>query len=312
MTAETIDNAELRRIAKELEDKNAALQHEHGELQALVKKLEDFQNQLLQSEKMASIGLLAAGVAHEINNPIAYVFSNLGSLEKYLSEMFTLIAMYEAQEDKMVCLGDELEKIRTFKQQVDFGFIKQDTLSLLAESREGLNRVKKIILDLKDFSRAGQDEKWEQANLHNGLESTLNVVWNELKYKCEVKKEFGEIPFITCLPQQLNQVFMNLLVNAAQAIETRGVITVRTGTEGDRVWVEVEDTGKGIAPEHLGKVFDPFFTTKPVGKGTGLGLSVSYSIIEKHHGKMEVRSEVGKGTTFRVTLPVEQPGQPAA
>lgn len=297
----------LLAVTTQLESKNNQLMREHNELQALVNKLEGFQSQLLQSEKMASVGQLAAGVAHEINNPIAYVYSNLGTLDKYLGEIFALIEKYTSQEDRMTCLGEELEKIHSYREEIDFDFLREDTLSLLRESREGLDRVKKIILDLKDFSRAGQDDKWEQANLHTGLESTLNVVWNELKYKCEIKKEFSDIPFITCLPQQLNQVFMNLMVNAAHAIETRGVITLRTGTEGNHVWVEVEDTGRGIPPENLPKIFDPFFTTTPVGKGTGLGLSVSYSIVEKHHGRIEVSSEVGKGSTFRVTLPIEQP-----
>lgn len=300
-------NDALRRIASELESKNAELQREHHELQALVQKLESFQNQLLQSEKMASIGLLAAGVAHEINNPIAYVYSNLGTLERYLEELFRLVEMYRAQEDNMVCLGDELEKIRAFSAQMDYDYVKDDTLSLLSESREGLNRVKKIIHDLKDFSHVGQEDTWELADLHAGLDSTLNVVWNELKYKCEVKKEYGELPLVNCLPQQLNQVFMNLLVNAAQAIEERGVITLRSGHCDGEVWIEVQDTGKGIDQDGLNKIFDPFFTTKPVGKGTGLGLSVSFSIIEKHHGRIEVESAVGKGTTFRVWLPVEQP-----
>jgi len=300
-------NDALRRIASELESKNAELQREHQELQALVQKLESFQNQLLQSEKMASIGLLAAGVAHEINNPIAYVYSNMGTLERYLEELFRLVEMYRAQEDNMTCLGDELEKIRAFSAQMDYDYVKDDTLSLLSESREGLNRVKKIILDLKDFSRVGQEDTWELADLHAGLDSTLNVVWNELKYKCEVKKEYGELPLVNCLPQQLNQVFMNLLVNAAQAIEERGVITLRSGHRDGAVWIEVQDTGKGIDQDNLNKIFDPFFTTKPVGKGTGLGLSVSFSIIEKHHGRIEVESTVGKGTTFRVWLPVEQP-----
>ncbi len=297
---------EERKATLRLEEKNRQLHREHAEQQQLIKKLEGFQNQLLQSEKMASIGLLAAGVAHEINNPIAYVFSNMGTLEKYLAEIFSLTDMYESQESRMVCLGEELDKIREFKTQIDFGYIKDDSRSLLIESREGLNRVKKIILDLKDFSRAGLDEKWELADLHAGLDSTLNIVWNELKYKCEVKKEYGTLPMVTCLPRQLNQVFMNLLVNAAHAIETRGIVTLRSGRDNDHVWVEVEDTGKGIPSENLSRIFDPFFTTKPVGKGTGLGLSVSYNIIEKHHGTIEVKSEVGKGTIFRVTLPIEQ------
>jgi signal transduction histidine kinase len=175
----------------------------------------------------------------------------------------------------------------------------------MGESREGITRVKKIVQNLKDFSHAGSDDDWQWSNLHQGLDSTLSIVWNEIKYKAEVKKEYGEIPDVECLPSQLNQVFMNLLVNAAHAIEDKGIITIRTGTQDDGVWVEVSDSGNGIAPEHLNRIFEPFFTTKPVGKGTGLGLSVSYSIIQTHHGNINVASKVGEGTTFRIWLPVQ-------
>ncbi|MDH4284272.1 MAG: ATP-binding protein, partial [Gallionellaceae bacterium] len=162
---------------------------------------------------------------------------------------------------------------------------------------------------LKDFSHVDAGEEWHYSDLRKGLDSTLNIVHNEIKYKADVVKEYGELPEVECLSSQLNQVFMNLLVNATHAIEERGTITIRTGQQGEEVWMEVADTGKGIKPEHLTKIFDPFFTTKPVGKGTGLGLSLSYSIVQKHHGRIEVESEVGKGTTFRVWLPVKQPVQ---
>jgi signal transduction histidine kinase len=160
------------------------------------------------------------------------------------------------------------------------------------------------VLDLKDFSHVGESTKlW--ANIEQGMDSTLNVVWNELKYKTEVIKEYAGIPEIECIPTQINQVFMNLLMNAAQAIKERGRITIRTGQEGENVWVEVEDTGSGIDPKNLSRIFDPFFTTKPVGQGTGLGLSLSYNIVQKHGGRLEVRSEVGKGTAFKVVLPLQ-------
>ncbi|HZW24079.1 MAG TPA: PAS domain S-box protein [Gallionella sp.] len=269
------------------------------------KQLEQAKSQLLQSEKMAAIGLLAAGVAHEINNPVGYVNSNLGTLEKYLADIFVIIDKYEAAEAVQGKDSQLLAELRQFKTKVDFNFLRQDIKSLIAESHQGLERIKKIIRDLKDFSRSDVDEQWVWADVHHGLDTTLNVVWNELKYKCEVVKEYGDLPEIWCLPSQLNQVFMNLLVNAAQAIEVRGRITIRTGAEGERVWIEVSDTGKGISPENIPRLFDPFFTTKPVGLGTGLGLSVSYKIVEKHHGKIEVHSEPGKGSTFRVWLPVQ-------
>ena len=270
-------------------------------------QLKQAQGQLMQSEKMAAIGLLAAGVAHEINNPIGYVNSNLGTLEKYLADIFVALDKYEAAETLLDTNNPTIEDLLQFKKKADLKYIREDTKSLLAESHQGLERVKKIILDLKEFSHADSDDQWMWADIHHGLDSTLNVVWNELKYKCEVIKEYGTLPKIYQLPSELNQVFMNLLVNAAQAIEVRGTITLRTGQEGDRIWVEVSDTGKGIPAKDFPRLFDPFFTTKPVGKGTGLGLSVSYKIVEKHHGKIEVHSEVGKGSTFRVWLPVQQP-----
>lgn len=271
------------------------------------KQLKQAQNQLLQSEKMAAIGLLAAGVAHEINNPVGYVNSNLGTLEKYLADIFIVMDKFEAAEALMGVDNPLLEELRQFKAKIDLAYIREDTKALIAESHQGLERVKGIILDLKEFSHADSDDQWVWADVHQGLDSTLNVVWNELKYKCEIVREYGTLPNIYCLPSQLSQVFMDLLINAAQAIEVRGKITLRSGQEGDRIWVEVTDTGQGIPPENFSRLFDPFFTTKPVGIGTGLGLSVSYTIIEKHHGKIEVQSEVGKGSTFRVWLPVQQP-----
>ncbi|MDP4027830.1 MAG: PAS domain S-box protein [Gallionella sp.] len=269
-------------------------------------QLQQAQSQLLQSEKMAAIGNLAAGVAHEINNPVGYVNSNLGTLEKYLADIFAVMDKCETAV-KLDNDNPLLGELRQFMQKIDIGYLREDTKALVAESHQGLERVKRIVLDLKNFSRADTDEQWVQADLNQGMEATLNVVWNELKYKCEVVKEYGVLPEIDCLPSQLDQVFLNLLVNAAQAIEVRGKITIRTGQEGDRVWVEVGDTGKGIPPENIPHLFEPFFTTKPVGQGTGLGLSVSFNIVAKHHGKIEVRSEVGKGSTFRVWLPVQQP-----
>ena len=276
------------------------------ELKAINHQLQDTQNQLLQSEKMSSIGQLAAGVAHEINNPIGYVHSNLGTLEKYMQDAITMIEMYEYVEKLMT---DDVARaqLKAARDKLDIGFLKEDLRALMNESKDGITRVKKIVQNLKDFSHVDTSDEWHFADLHKGLESTLNIVSNEIKYKADVVREYGDLPEIECLLSQLNQVFMNLLVNAAHAIEERGTITLRSGRQEDEVWVEIADTGKGIAPEHLKKIFDPFFTTKPVGKGTGLGLSLSYGIVQKHHGRIEVQSEPGKGTTFRVWLPVKRP-----
>ena len=295
-------------LARALErlDLMRLLQQEKAEQQELIDKLHDAQNQLLQSEKMASIGQLAAGVAHEINNPIGYVNSNLGTLEKYLADLFAMLAAYEQAEPLLAADPAVAAHIQGLRDQLDIDFLKEDVVALMHESEEGISRVKKIVQDLKDFSHVDESE-WQWVDLHKGLESTLNVVWNEIKYKAEVVKQFGDLPEVECLPSQLNQVFMNLLVNAAHAIDERGTITLRSGARDNEVWVEVADTGKGIPPENLTRIFDPFFTTKPVGKGTGLGLSLSYSIVQKHHGRIEVESEVGRGTLFRIVLPVRQP-----
>ena len=270
------------------------------------RKLEDAQAQLVQSEKMASIGQLAAGVAHEINNPIGYVNSNLGALEKYLADVFQLVDAYEQAEPH---LGDQavLGGIQALKKRLDLPFLREDTAALMSESKEGISRVKKIVQDLKDFSHADAGDEWQEASIQQGLDSTLNIVWNELKYKCEVKKEYAQLPDIECLPSQLNQVFMNMMVNAGHAIEEKDVLTLRTGCEGELVWLEIADNGKGIPPEIVQGIFDPFFTTKPVGTGTGLGLSLSLGIINKHHGRIEVDSALGKGTRFRVWLPIKHP-----
>ncbi|PPC90909.1 MAG: histidine kinase [Methylobacter sp.] len=281
------------------------LKQRNKDLHEAFDKIKEVQGQLVQSEKLASVGQLAAGVAHEINNPIGYINSNLTSLKNYVEDLLELVALYETAEPALADPG-QLGQIESCKQQIDLAFLKSDVLDLLEESLEGASRVKKIVQDLKDFSHSGSDDDWQWANLQAGLESTLNIVNNEIKYKAKVVKEYGNIPEIKCLPHQLNQVFMNLLVNAAHAIETEGVITIRTGTENDHIWIEISDNGKGIAPEHLNKIFDPFFTTKPVGKGTGLGLSVSYSIINKHKGKIILDSRVGEGTTFKILLPIDQ------
>ncbi|HLA74517.1 MAG TPA: ATP-binding protein [Gammaproteobacteria bacterium] len=292
-----------------------ALSSMNAEMQVMNKKLEDAHNQLLQSEKMASVGQLAAGVAHEINNPVGYIYSNIGSLQTYLNDLFKILDAYE-QAEPLLVQNDEgvktLSAITALKNQVDVEFLRKDVTNLVAESREGINRVKQIVQDLKDFSHVDKAE-WEWADLHKGIDSTLNIVNNEIKYKAEVIKQYGSLPQVECLPSQINQVFMNLLVNAAHAIEERGTITICTGSLEDWVFIEVVDTGKGIAPGDMKRIFDPFFTTKPVGKGTGLGLSLAYGIIKKHNGRIVVDSEPGQGTKFQVWLPISQKiktGQP--
>jgi len=284
------------------------LQLRHEELNV---RFNAAQEQLLQSEKLASIGQLAAGVAHEINNPIGYVHSNLGSLQEYVSNLFALIDVYERamRADDPQSMRAEIDDTR---ERLDVDFISRDLPQLLTESRQGIERVTAIVRDLRDFSRSDREHAWRLADLHAGLDSTINIVWNELRYKATLTKEYGTLPMIECLQSELNQVFMNLLLNAGQAIdgEGEGVISVRTGHEPGQVWVEIGDTGGGIPAETLPRIFDPFFTTKPVGKGTGLGLSISYGIVAKHHGRIEVDSSPLSGSRFRIILPVRQPQPP--
>ncbi|MCW8827023.1 MAG: ATP-binding protein [Gammaproteobacteria bacterium] len=281
-----------------IEQKAAAeLRHEKEEQVALNRQLKEAQEQLLQSEKMASIGQLAAGVAHEINNPVGYINSNITTLEGYIGNLIQLIDAYENKAST-----EEIDKV---KDEIELDYLKEDLESLLKESQQGIVRVKQIVQDLKDFSHVDESE-WQWADIHRGIDSTLNVVNNEIKYKAEVIKEYGELPQVECMISQINQVILNILVNAAHAIEEHGSIIIRTGTENESVWIEIEDSGAGMSEETLGKIFDPFYTTKPVGSGTGLGLSLSYGIIQKHNGRIDAKSELGKGTTFRIWLPIEQ------
>ena len=278
------------------------LQERYQRIQLLNEQLKSAQNQLLQSEKMASIGQLAAGVAHEINNPMGFINSNLGTLKVYVDELLGIIAAY-GEADPLIAQQAEIHAtIEGLKAQADLGFLSTDILTLLSESRDGVNRVTKIVQNLKDFSRIDSAD-WAPANLEQGIDSTLNIVRNELKFKADIVKEYSGLPPVECLGSQLNQVFMNLLLNAAHAIETRGTITIRTGANEANVWVEIADNGKGIPPENLERIFEPFFTTKPIGKGTGLGLSLAYSVVQKHQGTIKVSSEVGRGTCFRIEIP---------
>jgi two-component system, NtrC family, sensor kinase len=303
-----VEASELRATIDGMQVAEADLRRRNEELEQLNERLAKAHAQLIQSEKLASIGQLAAGVAHEINNPIGFILSNFSTLEDYVGRLFEMLAAYERAESALA--GTPFaDEIRSVRERVELDYLKEDIPALMLESREGTTRVRKIVQDLKDFSRADSNRDWVSCDIHRGLDSTLNIVANEVKYKADVERSYGELPQIECLPSELNQVFLNLLVNAAQAMDkSRGTIRIRTGCDDGRsVWVEVEDDGAGIAAEHLPRIFDPFFTTKAVGKGTGLGLSLSYGIVQKHHGRIEVESELGKGTRFRITLPVHQP-----
>ncbi|CAN7746801.1 DAHL domain-containing protein [Duganella sp. LjRoot269] len=303
-------NAELQQANDHLEgrvqERTVELLQANGRLQQEMAERKALQSRLVQSEKLASIGQLAAGVAHEINNPLSFLASNFSTLEHYLDSLFEMLRAYEEAESS-VASQEMAAHLSDTRNRIDLAYLKEDIPVLVAESRGGMNRVGKIVQDLKEFSNVELDQQWVWADLRAGLESTLNVLAAELRQVAEVRTEFGPMLEIECLPAQLNLVFMNLLQNAMQALEPQarpGRITVRTGGEGRQVWVEIADNGCGIAADVLPRIFDPFFTTRPIGKGTGLGLSLSYGIVRNHRGRIDVRSAPGEGSTFRVTLPI--------
>ena len=308
----------LQEFFEDLQMKNDYISNLNRDLEVITAQLEEAnqhlketQAQLLQQEKMASVGQLAAGVAHEINNPMGFILSNLNTLSGYLQDLKRLLEAYRELEEALEPLARQdpqwaahLERLQNLREEVDLAFLLEDLEHLVAESLEGAERVKRIVRDLREFSHVDRAE-WEAVDLHQGLESTLNIAWNEIKYKAQVIREYGDLPPVPCYPQQINQVFLNLLLNAVQAIPERGEIRIRTYTRDRWAVVEIQDNGVGIPEEIRSRIFEPFFTTKPVGEGTGLGLSIAYSIIQRHQGRIEVESEPGVGTTFRIWLPLE-------
>jgi len=297
---------ERKQLHNELEDINKNLQ----------KKVEEQTALLIQSEKMASVGILAAGVAHEINNPISFINGNLSTIKKYSARIEALLKKYREAEtylrqgagDKVASL---LEEIKDFKEKKKIDFILGDMVDLAEESLEGTERVRRIVNDLRTFSRVDEAEL-KHIDLNEAMDATINIIWNELKYKAELVRDYGDLLEVKCFPQKISQVFMNILMNAGQAIEEKGIITITTRylekgrRAGDKsLEIKISDTGHGIPKENISKIFDPFFTTKPVGEGTGLGMSITYDIVKAHGGKIKVESEEGVGTTFTIILPPE-------
>ncbi|RMG65576.1 MAG: hypothetical protein D6722_15810, partial [Bacteroidetes bacterium] len=301
-----------------VEEKNKALEETLSQLRAM-------QSQLIDAEKMASLGQLTAGIAHEINNPINYVKGNVGPLRRDFEEVRTLFRRLCAVEDADDVVA-ALHKVLAYAREIEADYLFTEMDQLLKGIEEGANRTREIVEGLRAFSRSELDT-FKQVDIHTGMDSTLRLLSHKLKGRIEVTREYGQLPLVACLPGKLNQVFMNIIANAIQAIETRARAGGATGADGYighiRVQTELEpgcleqavpcvrilitDDGGGMPPEVQQRIFEPFFTTKDVGEGTGLGLAISFGIVEQHRGKIEVNSVPGAGTTFTLMLPMDQP-----
>lgn len=295
------------------------IQKQNAELLSTNSKLKQAQNQLVQQEKMASVGSLAAGVAHEINNPLGFITSNIASLQKYAGKyrLVTELAMNFVNSTELDQQPAEaiipFRALNDYLQKSNFAFINEDIDEVFGDTTEGLQRVGTIVKGLRNFSRVDQIDDFSPYNLNEGIENTLIISRNEVKYSAEIVKKLSDVPDIYATGGQINQVLLNLILNAAAAVRYRyepdlGIIEIATWAEEDSVHVTISDNGTGIKPEDVSSIFNPFFTTKPVGEGTGLGLSISYDIIvNKHHGRIDVNSEVNVGTEFHITLPFGSP-----
>jgi len=300
-------NEEIETQRDKVVETNEALEIPHRELEFALENLKLIQSQLIQSEKMASVGLLTAGVAHELNNPINFISGNVNPLRRDLNELFSFIEKYDETLE-----SNKLEKvirdINDLKDRLDFPFLTKEIINLLEGIEEGANRSSKIVKGLRSFSRLDK-EKPQLFDIHEGIDSTLILLHNNTKDRIKVRKDYGDLKEIECFPSKLNQVIMNILTNSIQAIEGKGEIIIQTVSSDIGIKIIIKDNGKGMTPEVKKHIFDPFYSTKDVGKGTGLGLSISYGIIEQHNGNIDVISESGKGTEFIISLPRTQSNQ---
>jgi len=296
---------EILAQSEEIVSTNEALENQKSELEFTLENLRLAQSQLIQSEKMASVGVLTAGIAHELNNPINFVSGNVNPLRRDVNDLFSIISKYDdiIQAEK---LGGDFSDVEALKDKVDYSFLIKEIVNLLEGIEEGALRSSQIVKGLRSFSRL-DEEKCQIYDIHEGIDSSLILLHNKIKNRIKVHKDYGDFDQVECYPSKFNQVIMNILTNSIQAIEGKGEIIVQTIGSDLGIKIIIKDSGKGMTPDVKEHIFEPFFTTKDVGKGTGLGLSISFGIIEQHHGNIDVISEPGKGAEFIISLPKTQP-----
>jgi signal transduction histidine kinase len=295
--------AEVVKQKVEIEEKNVVLEDQKEELHSMLESLKLTQSQLVQSEKMASLGQLVAGIAHEINNPVTFISAGVDSLGTNLDEVRQVLEVYHRITPENT--KEKLEEIEDLKEQIDYKQAIREINKLIDSIKNGTERTTQIVNGLRTFSRLDEDVL-KIADIHEGLDSTLILLRNRYKSRIEISKEYGDIPSLECFPGQLNQVFMNITSNSIDAIEDKGIITISTSKANGFIQINIKDSGSGMPENIKAKIFDPFYTTKEVGEGTGLGLSISHGIIEKHGGSIKVQSEAGKGSEIIINLPLTQ------
>lgn len=310
MKEETIDalREEIKKLRDEVVRISESSERQKRELELTLKNLKLAQSQLIQAEKMASVGVLTAGIAHELNNPINFMSGNVFPLQQDLKEVFSVLEKYDKIIEKND-LRSYFAEVDSLKEKMDFSYLIQEIYSLLKGIEEGASRSGEIIKGLRSFSRL-DDEACQFYDIHEGIDSSLVLLKNKIKDKIIVRKEYGDFEGLECYPSKLNQVIMNILTNSLQALENGGELFIQTVSSAIGVKIIIKDNGPGMPPEVKDHIFEPFFTTKAVGQGTGLGLSISYGIIEKHNGHIDVISEPGKGTEFIISLPRTQTSLP--